>query len=87
MAWTNPKTYVVSAVLTAAEMNTYQRDNMLETAPAKVTTAGDIVYATGANQLARLGATANAFLKFNSAGNAVEAKQVHPLAFYPLFSS
>lgn len=35
-------------------MNTHLRDQLLETAVAKVTTAGDIVYATGANALARL---------------------------------
>ena len=29
MAWTAPKTYNATDVLTAAEMNTYQRDNML----------------------------------------------------------
>lgn len=54
MSWTNPKTWL-SAVLSAADMNTHVRDNLLETAPAKVTTAGDIVYATGANALTRLG--------------------------------
>ncbi len=36
-------------------MNTHVKDNLLETAPAKVTTAGDMVYATAANALARLG--------------------------------
>lgn len=35
MAWTSPKTYIVGDPLTAAEMNTYQRDNMnaLKTPP------------------------------------------------------
>lgn len=54
MAWTAPKTWT-NAVLTAAELNTHVRDNLNETAPGKVTTAGDIVYATGANTITRLG--------------------------------
>ena len=29
MAWTAPKTYISGAVLTAAEKNTYERDNMI----------------------------------------------------------
>lgn len=29
MAWTAPKTYVALSVLTAAELNTYERDNLL----------------------------------------------------------
>lgn len=36
-------------------MNTHVRDNFLESAAAKVTTAGDQVYATGANALTRVG--------------------------------
>ena len=55
MAWSSPRTWVALEVLTAALLNTHLRDNLLETAPAKVTTAGDLVYASGANALARLG--------------------------------
>lgn len=55
MAWTNPRTWVALETPTVAQLNTHLRDNMLETAPAKVTTAGDIVYASAANALARLG--------------------------------
>lgn len=55
MSWTNPLTWAVGQLVTAAQLNTHLRDNMLETAAAKVTTAGDIVYATAANALARLG--------------------------------
>lgn len=55
MAWTSPLTWAVGQLVTAAQLNTHLRDNMNETAPAKVTTAGDIVYATAANTLARLG--------------------------------
>lgn len=54
MAWSSPRTWVALEVLTAALLNTHLRDNLLEAAPAKVTTAGDLVYATGANALARL---------------------------------
>jgi hypothetical protein len=46
---------VAAETVTAALMNTHVRDNLLETGPAKVTTNGDIIYATAANALARLG--------------------------------
>jgi hypothetical protein len=55
MAWTLPKTWAANEVVSASLLNTHVRDNMLETAPAKMTTAGDIVIATGANAIARLG--------------------------------
>ena len=56
MAWTAPKTFSDGSVLTAAELNTHLRDNFLETSAATVTTAGDIVYADGANSMgSRLG--------------------------------
>jgi hypothetical protein len=63
MAWTAPRTWVSGETLTAALLNTHLRDNLLETAPAKVTTAGDLTYATGANALARLGITNGGVLK------------------------
>lgn len=40
MAWTAPMTFVPNSVLTASQLNTYLRDNMMETMPAKATTAG-----------------------------------------------
>jgi hypothetical protein len=55
MAWIAPRTWVNGELVNASLLNTHVRDNMLETAVAKVTTAGDIVYATAANALARLG--------------------------------
>lgn len=55
MSWTTPKTWTTGELVTAEMMNTHVRDNMLETAPAKVTTAGDLVYASGQNALTRLG--------------------------------
>lgn len=50
MAWTAPATWT-NSVLTAAQLNAQLRDNMLETAPAKATTAGSIFVATGLNGL------------------------------------
>jgi len=64
MAWTAPRTWVTAEVVTAALMNTHVRDNLLQTAPAIVTTAGDFVYATAANTIARLPAgTTGQFLR------------------------
>lgn len=57
MAWTNPSDKITGDVVTAAIWNASlgTSGNMAQTAAAKVTTAGDIVYATAANTLARLG--------------------------------
>jgi hypothetical protein len=57
MAWTAPADKTTGDVVTAAIWNAAlgATGNMAQTAPAKVTTAGDIVYATGANALTRLG--------------------------------
>lgn len=52
MAWTAPMTGVVNTTLTAAQWNTYIRDNSLETMPAKASTAGRWFVATGANAIA-----------------------------------
>lgn len=72
MAWTNPKTWA-AAVLSVADMNTHVRDNLNETVPAKVTTAGDIVVATGANAIKRVAlGTANQALRVNSGATDVE---------------
>ena len=54
MAWATPRTWVTGEVVTSALMNTHLRSNMLETAPAKATTAGDMFYATGPNTLTTL---------------------------------
>jgi len=53
-SWTAPRTWTTGELVTATIGNTHWRDNLLETYPAKVTTAGDIAYATAANALARL---------------------------------
>ena len=73
MAWTAPRTWTTGELVTAALLNAHVRDNLLETYPAKVTTAGDIAYATAANAIARLPIGSNTRgLRANSAGTAPE---------------
>lgn len=52
MSWTAPRTWVTSEVISAAIMNTHVRDNLLETAPAKASAAGQMVFSTAANAIA-----------------------------------
>ena len=54
MAWTTPRTWTTGEVVTAAIMNTHVKSNFDVSAPAVLTTAGDILYASGANAPARL---------------------------------
>ena len=66
MAWTTPVDYSTGQVITAAIWNDLigAGGNIDETAPAKVTTAGDLIYGTGANAIARLGVgSANTVLR------------------------
>jgi hypothetical protein len=51
MAWTAPRTWVTDEVVSASQLNTHVRDNLLETAPAKATASGELFEATGANAL------------------------------------
>lgn len=44
-------TAVAGSVFTAAQFNTYVRDNLNETAPAKATTAGSYFVGTGSNSI------------------------------------
>lgn len=53
MAWTAPMTAVANTAFTAAQFNTNVRDNFLETAPAKATTAGGYFVATGTNAISQ----------------------------------
>jgi hypothetical protein len=53
MAWSTPLTAVSNATLTAAQWNASVRDNLLETAVAKATTATGIFVATGTNTIAQ----------------------------------
>lgn len=52
MAWTSPMTATANSAFTAAQFNTHVRDNLLETAPALATDAGQIFVATGSNSIA-----------------------------------
>jgi hypothetical protein len=54
MVWTTPKTWAAGYVVLAADLNLHLRDNLNVTAPAIMTTLGDIIYASGANEPARL---------------------------------
>jgi hypothetical protein len=52
MTWSAPPTAVFQQAPPYTWWNTYIRDNLLETAPAKATTAGSFFVATGANAIA-----------------------------------
>src|SRR5574343_24123 len=56
MAWTVPTDFSTGRLVTASDWNAElgSTGNMAQTAAAKATTAGDTVYATAANTLARL---------------------------------
>ena len=60
MAWTTPRTWTTGEVVTAALLNAQIKGNMDLSAPAIMTTAGDIIYASGANTPARLAKDTNA---------------------------
>jgi hypothetical protein len=47
MAWTAPMTFVAGNALTAAQLNTHLRDNLLETMPGKATTPGGFFVVDG----------------------------------------
>jgi hypothetical protein len=51
MAWTAPMTFVSNSVLTASQLNTYLRDNFMETMPARATAAGRYFVASGKNEI------------------------------------
>lgn len=53
MAWSAPMTAVANTAFTAAQFNTFVRDNLNETAPAKATTAGGYFVATSTNTIAQ----------------------------------
>lgn len=53
MAWSAPMTATANAIFTASQFNTYVRDNLLETAPAKASTAGGYFVATGTNAISQ----------------------------------
>jgi len=69
MAWTTPKTWASGYVVLAADLNTHLRDNLNVTAPAVLTTAGDILYASGANTPARLAKDTNSTRSLTNTGS------------------
>lgn len=81
MAWTDPNghPWAVGELVSAADMNTYVRLDLEETAPDKVTTAGDIVQGTGNHAITRLAIGADyEILRPNVGGTALEYV-MHPL--------
>jgi hypothetical protein len=75
MAWTDPTTKATGDLITAAYWNQMvgPSGNIAATGPGVVTTAGDLVYATGGNTLARLAkGTARQNLTMNSGATAPE---------------
>lgn len=52
MAWTVPMTFTASTALTAAQLNTHLRDNLLETTTAKASTSSQIFAAEGMFRIA-----------------------------------
>lgn len=52
MAWTAPMTFTANTILTAAQMNTHLRDNLMETAPARAVNPGGYFVTVSENQIA-----------------------------------
>lgn len=74
MAWSAPLTAVANAAFTAAQFNASVRDDMLETAPAKATAAGQMFVATAANAIAaRLPVASSVSVAENTASTAYAA--------------
>lgn len=73
MAWTTEGTAVNGATILASFWNTNVRDNLDVSEAVVITTANDIVYATGSHALARLAAgTDRKVLRVNSGATAPE---------------
>jgi len=53
LTWNAPITWTLGQQVAAAQLNAQLRDNLLETAPGKATTAGAHFAATGANAIAQ----------------------------------
>ena len=68
MAWTTPKTWASGYVVLAADLNTHLRDNLNTTAPAIMSSQGDLLYASGANAPARLAKNASAQRVLDNSG-------------------
>ena len=73
MAWTVPSDRIVGGLITAANWKAFlgTSGDMSRTSAAVVTTAGDMAYASAANQMARIaGGTATYVLTSNGATSA-----------------
>lgn len=70
MSWTAPMTAVAGSVFTAAQFNTHVRDNLLETAPARATTAGRHFAVTGSNEIAERASVTDFISTSESTGSA-----------------
>ena len=68
MAWTTPKTWASGYVVLASDLNTHLRDNLNVTAPAVMTSQGDVIYASGANTPARLAKDTNSTRSLTNTG-------------------
>lgn len=77
MAWTTPFTYTALAVHTAAQLNTYERDNLIALRAGGIEIASqaalDMLYASSATQLARIAPSSGQTIRKNHAGSAIEA--------------
>lgn len=51
MVWVSPMTFIANTPLTAAQMNTFMRDNLNETEAARATTAGSLFWSTTDNSI------------------------------------
>jgi hypothetical protein len=72
MSWITPKTWATNELVTAAMLNQELRDRLVDI--WKVTTKGDILAATGANDLARLGVGSNDQVLKAASGEAMGLK-------------
>ena len=72
MAWTAPRTWVSSELVTAALMNTHVRDNDTALRAGGIAiasqAANDLIIAASATQLGRIGAVSSAMLVTDNAG-------------------
>lgn len=69
MAWTAPRTWVTGEVVTAAQLNTHLRDNLLETSAATAVAAGDLILANAANSMGSRLAIGSAGTRLVSTGS------------------
>jgi hypothetical protein len=69
LAFTTPRTWTTGEVVTAALLNAQIKGNMDLSAPAILTTAGDIIYASGANTPARLAKDTNSTRVLTNTGS------------------